>query len=67
MADGGQSPDHVNGLVEAGFRIARIHEPRPTAAMAHPYPWLARWREHTAIFLYLAAEKPGSAEPARVR
>ena len=49
---------YVNGLIEAGFRITRLTEPRPTKEMAAAHPWLARWREHAAIFLYIAAEKP---------
>jgi ubiquinone/menaquinone biosynthesis C-methylase UbiE len=57
---------YINSLVEAGFRIVRMHEPRPSLAMVAEYPWLARWREHAAIFLYFAAEKPGStAAPSR--
>ena len=51
---------YVNGLIEVGFRITRLTEPRPTAEMAATHPWLERWREHAAIFLYVAAEKPGS-------
>ncbi|ARQ00062.1 ubiquinone/menaquinone biosynthesis C-methylase UbiE [Pseudorhodoplanes sinuspersici] len=52
---------YVNGLIDAGFRITRLTEPRPTEEMAAAHPWLARWREHAAIFLYIAAEKPGGA------
>ena len=51
---------YVNGLIEAGFRITRLTEPRPTEEMAAAYPWLARWRDHAAIFLYVTAEKPGA-------
>ena len=57
---------YINSLVEAGFRIVRMQEPRPSLAMVAEYSWLARWREHAAIFLYFAAEKPGStAAPSR--
>ncbi|MGN6086299.1 class I SAM-dependent methyltransferase [Trinickia sp.] len=49
---------YVNGLVEAGFVIERIVEPRPTAEMVVAHPWLGRWREHAAIFLYVFARKP---------
>jgi SAM-dependent methyltransferase len=52
---------YVNGLIEAGFRITRLTEPRPTKEMAAAHPWLARWRDQAAIFLYIAAEKPGAA------
>jgi SAM-dependent methyltransferase len=49
---------YVNGLIEAGFRITRLIEPQPTAEMVDKHPWLARWRTHAAIFLYVVAEKP---------
>lgn len=51
---------YVNGLVEAGFAIERMMEPRPTVEMVAAHPWLARWREHAAIFLYVFAKKPGA-------
>jgi SAM-dependent methyltransferase len=53
---------YFNGVIDAGFRIRRIAEPRPSEALATKYPWLRRWRTHAAIFLYLVAEKP--AEPS---
>jgi SAM-dependent methyltransferase len=53
-----QLATYVNGVIEAGFQITKILEPRPTAAMSAIYPWLVRWGRHAAIFLYLAAEKP---------
>jgi SAM-dependent methyltransferase len=58
---------YVGGLLAAGFRLTGLKEPRPTEAMAREHPWLRRWREHAAIFLYLAAEKPGRPEAAGVR
>jgi SAM-dependent methyltransferase len=49
--------DYLNGLCEAGFRILRIREPRPTEGMVRAYPPLQRERDHVPIFLYIAAEK----------
>jgi SAM-dependent methyltransferase len=49
---------YINGLVEAGFRIERVVEPRPTDEMVAAHPWLGRWRDHAAIFLYFYAMKP---------
>jgi len=49
---------YVSGLLEAGFRITGLIEPRPTEEMAKAHPWLRRWREHAAIFLYFSAQKP---------
>ena len=58
---------YVNGLIDAGFRILRIEEPRPTEALAAKHAWLRRWRTHAAIFLYLAACKPPeSAAPTEL-
>lgn len=50
---------YINGLCAAGFRILKIQEPRPTAAMVAAFPRLARLRRHIPIFIYFAAEKPG--------
>jgi SAM-dependent methyltransferase len=58
---------YVNGTIDAGFRIRRIEEPRPSEALAAEYRWLERWRMHAAIFLYLAAEKPGSVKAEAMR
>jgi SAM-dependent methyltransferase len=51
---------YVNGLCEAGFRILKIQEPRPTEEMVAALPRLARQRRHVPIFIYFAAEKPGA-------
>jgi SAM-dependent methyltransferase len=47
----------INGLIGAGFRILKIHEPRPTEAMAAANPRFARLRRHMPLFIYFAAEK----------
>lgn len=49
--------DYVNGLCAAGFRITRIAEPRPTATQCRAHPWLARWRRHAALVLFVAATR----------
>ena len=56
-ASGRRLEDYVNGLCAAGFRIARLAEPRPTAAQCAAHPWLARWRRHAALVLLIAATK----------
>jgi hypothetical protein len=50
--------DYVNGLCDAGFRILRMQEPRPTEEMVRTYSGLQRERDHVPIFLYVAAAKP---------
>jgi ubiquinone/menaquinone biosynthesis C-methylase UbiE len=52
--------DYVNGLCAAGFRIERIEEPRPSAALIEAHPeatFLAQVRNHTAFVLFVAARK----------
>lgn len=46
---------YVNGLCAGGFRITRIAEPRPDAALVAAHPWLERWRRHAAFALLVAA------------
>ncbi|MCK4255717.1 class I SAM-dependent methyltransferase [candidate division WOR-3 bacterium] len=50
--------EYLNVLVDAGFVLKRLEEPRPTLKMCKKHPWLQRWRDHAAIFLYVYAEKP---------
>ena len=49
---------YLNPLLENGLMLKKIHEPRPTEEQCAQYPWLARWRKHAAIFMYIAAVKP---------
>jgi SAM-dependent methyltransferase len=50
--------DYINSLCDAGFRILRIREPRPTEEMVRICGGLRRERNHVPIFLYIAAAKP---------
>lgn len=50
--------DYVNGLIEAGFLIHRIHEPRPASEACAAHPWLLKWRDHISLFLYFHAVRP---------
>ncbi|TKJ43332.1 SAM-dependent methyltransferase [candidate division TA06 bacterium B3_TA06] len=49
---------YLNGLINAGFVLKRIAEPRPSEEVCRKYPGLRRWREHVAIFLHVHAVKP---------
>ncbi len=52
--------DYINGLCAAGFRIERVHEPRPTAELIEAHPdmqFLARLHHHSAFVLFVAARK----------
>ena len=49
---------YLNALVGAGFVLRKIEEPRPSEELCKQYPWLQRWRDHAALFLYVRAAKP---------
>ncbi|HEX8916980.1 MAG TPA: class I SAM-dependent methyltransferase [Chloroflexota bacterium] len=48
---------YVNAVTTSGLRLQQIEEPRPTEAACERFPWLERWREHAALFLYIRASK----------
>jgi len=52
--------DYVNALIEAGFRIDRMDEPRPSEDLAREHEWLARWRQHAPLVLFVLASKDGA-------
>lgn len=47
----------LNTLVQTGFAVSRVDEPRPTGDAAACHPWLARWRRHAVLLLYVDAAK----------
>jgi len=49
--------DYLNAVSGAGFRIAKIGEPRVDEAKAAQYDWLARWHAHAPLVLFVEAEK----------
>lgn len=49
----------LNTLAQTGFTLSRSEEPRPSADAAARHPWLARWRQHAALLLYLEVRTPG--------
>ena len=52
--------DYVNGLCAAGFRIERIEEPRPTAALVEANPeihFLAHLYKHVPWVIFVGARK----------
>ena len=48
---------YLNALIETGFVLKRVQEPRPSQEMCEKHPWLQRWRDHAAMFLYVYAVK----------
>lgn len=49
--------DYLNPLLESGFQLVRVREPRPTAEDCQKHPGLDRWRKHAAIFLQIKAQR----------
>jgi SAM-dependent methyltransferase len=49
---------YVNTVIDSGFILARIEEPRPSEQASSEHPWLKRWREHAPLFFYVRAQKP---------
>jgi len=49
--------DFINPLVEEGFHLKKMIEPRPTEDDCEANPALEKWRKHAAIFLQIKAEK----------
>lgn len=49
--------DYINALVAAGFRIARLEEPRPSGKLAREHEWLNRWHQHAPLVLFGLAVK----------
>ncbi len=50
--------DYLNNLLEAGFILRRINEPRPSEEACERHPGLRVWRDHVPTFLHVGAEKP---------
>jgi SAM-dependent methyltransferase len=49
---------YLNTLIESGFALGRIGEPRPSEEACRVHPFLRRWREHAPLFFYVSAQKP---------
>ncbi len=48
---------YVNNLIESGFVLRAIHEPRVTEAAVIAHPAFAKWRAHVPLFIYFRATK----------
>lgn len=49
--------DYINTVSEAGFRIMKVEEPRPSDEMARQHEWLNRWYKHAPLVLFVLAVK----------
>lgn len=50
--------DYLNAISDAGLRITRVEEPRPTPEACEAVPRFARWRDLAAFILLIRAERP---------
>lgn len=48
----------INPLLQAGFVLQQISEPRPDEGACEQCEALRKWRDHAAIFLHVKATKP---------
>ncbi len=53
--------EYLNALIGAGFALKEIEEPRPSKEACKEHPWLQRWRDHAAEYLYVRAIKPSGS------
>lgn len=49
--------EYVNTLLDNGFILLRLNEPRPREEDCYRHPWLKTWRYHVAAFLHIKAQK----------
>ncbi|HXW84086.1 MAG TPA: class I SAM-dependent methyltransferase [Candidatus Binataceae bacterium] len=49
---------YLNSVIQSGLVLTALHEPQPSEAACREYPWLARWRKHAPLFLYVRAARP---------
>jgi 2-polyprenyl-3-methyl-5-hydroxy-6-metoxy-1,4-benzoquinol methylase len=49
--------DYLNQIIDCGFVIRRLQEPRPSVQMCKEHSWLNRWRDHASLFFYIHAQK----------
>lgn len=49
--------DYINPLLDNGFILLALNEPRPAEEDCNRHPWLRFWRHHAAVFLHVKAQK----------
>ncbi len=49
--------EYINTLIQAGFTLKKLGEPRPSVSECRKYPYLQRWRDSGAIFLHVHCVK----------
>lgn len=49
--------EYLNAVVDGGFVLRQVAEPRPSEEYCEAHPSQRGWRDHAALFLYVRAEK----------
>jgi len=49
--------EYINGLIDQGFVIKKLEEPRPSEEVCQKFRRFRRWRDHAAMFLYVCVQK----------
>ena len=50
--------EYINPLVQTGFILKKLAEPRPSAGDCREHPYLQRWRDAGSLFLHVHSVKP---------
>ena len=50
--------EYINPLIQTGFILKKISEPRPSASDCRAHPYLQRWRDAGSLFLHIHCIKP---------
>jgi ubiquinone/menaquinone biosynthesis C-methylase UbiE len=50
--------EYINPLIQTGFLLKRLSEPRPSESDCRKYPYLRKWRDTGALFLHIHCVKP---------
>ena len=50
--------EYLNAVLDAGFVLRRIAEPRPSDEYCAAHPSQRGWRDHAGLFLHVRADKP---------
>lgn len=58
--------DYLDNLLENGFVLSGISEPRPSEALCLNNPNLRFWQRHTALYLFLRGRKSGAPQKSPV-
>jgi hypothetical protein len=55
--------EYLNVVIDAGFALRRIEEPRPSEDYCAAHPSQRGWRDHAGLFMHVRAEKPAAGAP----